>query len=456
MKKILIIIQREYFNRVKNRTFIILCLVAPLLFAGVIIVPSLLAGQPNAPRKIVVVDESGCPDSMSYAMMFHDTANLHFDYDHLYWNLAKVEKLYKDSEQVSILDVPANFMGGCSADSSVVHSMGLSVILKSKNEPGFATLSLLSNIMSTEVQKDMMKVSHVPQQAIDLSLKKILVEDEIKGKIQVGEVKAAVGLGSGMLIYFYVLLFGVMVMKSVVEEKSNRIVEVIISSVRPIELMMGKIIAVLFAGLTQLAVWIILSSLILFPIIHKIQDDATDVTRALNQPSVGTVVNPEKSILSFNITQETKDTIDTIMSIPWGNVIPIFIFYFVFGYLMYAAIFAAVGSAVDTDADTSQFSVVVTIPKIIAILSFPAVMNDPDGPIAKWLSMIPFTSPIIMMMRIPFGGVWPWELYLSMAILVASFYIMTWIAARIYRVGILMYGKKNSWRELGKWLFYKA
>jgi len=332
----------------------------------------------------------------------------------------------------------------------------LSVILKSKNEPGFATLSLLSNIMSTEVQKDMMKVSHVPQQAIDLSLKKILVEDEIKGKIQVGEVKAAVGLGSGMLIYFYVLLFGVMVMKSVVEEKSNRIVEVIISSVRPIELMMGKIIAVLFAGLTQLAVWIILSSLILFPIIHKIQDDATDVTRALNQPSVGTVVNPEKSILSFNITQETKDTIDTIMSIPWGNVIPIFIFYFVFGYLMYAAIFAAVGSAVDTDADTSQFSVVVTIPKIIAILSFPAVMNDPDGPIAKWLSMIPFTSPIIMMMRIPFGGVWPWELYLSMAILVASFYIMTWIAARIYRVGILMYGKKNSWRELGKWLFYKA
>lgn len=458
MGKIGIIIRREYLSRVKNRAFILLCFLAPILFAGLFIVPPMLAGQPGAAREIVVVDGSSCPDTVGYAFVFADTANLHFNYKHVYQPHEEVEKMYKDSEQTSILYIPENFMGGCGPDSSGMHSQGLTVILKSKNEPGFNTLTLLQNILSSEVQRDMMKISHVPQAAIDLSLKKVSVANEIGGKIQVSSVKAFAGMATGMIIYFYILIFGVLVMKSIVEEKTNRIVEVIISSVKPFELMFGKIVAVALAGLTQFACWIIVSSLIIMPIVNKMNDQSLDYTKLQHNLTTGMVVDDHaKSLLSFNITEETKDAMETILSIPWGNLIPAFIFFFIFGYLMYAALFAAVGSAVDTDADTSQFSLPITIPLMIAIItSITTVINDPNGTVAKWLSMIPFTSPIVMLVRIPFGGVNTWEIYVSMGILILSFLLMTWLAARIYRVGILMYGKKNSWKELGKWLFYKA
>jgi ABC-2 type transport system permease protein len=276
--------------------------------------------------------------------------------------------------------------------------------------------------------------------------------------VQVSEVKAVAGMVTGMVIYVYILIFGVWVMKSIVEEKTTRIVEVIISSVKPFQLMFGKIIAVALAGLTQFASWIIVSSIIIFPIINKINDQRLDYTKLQHNMTTGVVVDHgPKSMLNFNITEETKAAMETIMSIPWGNLIPAFIFFFIFGYLMYAALFAAVGSAVDTDADTSQFSLPITIPLMIAfVVSTTTVLNDPNGTIAKWLSMIPFTSPVVMLVRIPFGGVEVWEIYLSLGILIASFLLMTWLAARIYRVGILMYGKKNSWKELGKWLFYKG
>lgn len=193
------------------------------------------------------------------------------------------------------------------------------------------------------------------------------------------------------------------------------------------------------------------------PIMNRINDDKLDFTKgAPNQLTTGIAVEQSKSLLDFKVTEEMGKTMDTIMSIPWGNLIPAFLFYFIFGYLMYAAVFAALGSAADTDADTSQFSVPVTIPLVIAVMSSASVLNDPDGPIAKWLSMIPFTSPVVMLMRIPYGGVTVVELLISLAILIASFFFMTWLAGRVYRVGILMYGKKVSWKELGKWIFYKA
>lgn len=457
MGKIGIIIQREYWTRVRNKTFIIMCFVAPLFFAGLIIIPPILAGQPGEERKIVVCDNSMCPDSIGYAFIFRDTLNLKFDYGMVYKPISEVEKFYRDSDNVSVLYIPENFMGGC--DTINEHSIGMSCILYSKREPGFNTLNLLQSVMTQEVQQDILKMNGITPEVMEQSRRKVTVMNQIKGKVSKSAVKAITGMAFGGIIYVYILIFGVFVMRSVLEEKSSRVVEVIISSVKPFQLMMGKILAVMLVGLTQFLAWVILSLVIIIPVVNAINEKRVDFDQLSNTQAVTTAMEYQEDsgkVLNMEITEETQSAIATIMSVPWGNLIPAFIFYFIFGYLMYGAIFAAMGSAADTETDTAQFSIPVTIPLIISFASSAVVMNDPDGTVAKWLSMIPFTSPVVMLMRIPYGGVYIWELLLSMAILVASFVAMTWLSARIYRTGILMYGKKSSWREIGKWLFYKG
>lgn len=457
MGKIGIIIGREYWTRVRNKTFIIMCFVAPLFFAGLIIIPPILAGQPGEERKIVVCDNSMCPDSIGYAFIFKDTLNLKFDYGMVYKPISEVEKFYRDSDNVSVLYIPENFMGGC--DTNYEHSVGLSTILYSKREPGFNTLNLLQSVMTQQVQQDILAMNGISADVMEMSKRKVTVMNQIKGKVSKSAVKAITGMGFGGVIYIYILIFGVLVMRSVLEEKSSRVVEVIISSVKPFQLMMGKILAVAMVGLTQFLAWVILSLVIIVPVVNTINEEKVDFTKLNNTQNVTTAMNVESEsgkVFNMEVTEETKDAVDTIMSVPWSNLIPAFIFYFIFGYLMYGAIFAAMGSAADTETDTAQFSLPVTIPLIIAFASSAVIMNDPDGTIAKWLSMIPFTSPVVMLMRIPYGGVYIWELLLSMSILVISFVAMTWLSARIYRTGILMYGKKTSWKEVGKWLFYKG
>ena len=222
---------------------------------------------------------------------------------------------------------------------------------------------------------------------------------------------------------------------------------------------MGKIIAVALVALTQFAAWMILSMLILLPVVTAINEQKLDFSKLQQNNMITTAATDDSgagTVMGVPINENTVEAMEKISSIPWGNVIPAFVFYFIFGYLMYAAMFAAMGSAADTDTDTAQFSVPVTIPLMIAMASFAVVANDPNGTVAKWLSMIPFTSPVVMIMRIPYGGISITELCISMSILVASFVLMTWLAGRVYRVGILMYGKKTSWKELSKWLFYKG
>ncbi len=454
MGKIGIIIWREYITRVKNKTFVIMCFLLPMLMGGMIFVTQRISEDANVTRTIVVVDASGIPDSIGYAFIFHDTLDLHFNYNYVYKGREEVKKIFKDSSHVSILWIPENFMGG--GDSTAGHSTGLSVKLISTSEPGPNTINLLEAVLSREMQKDMMEVSHISQRAIDLALKKVSVADEVNGTTQ-GDIKAMVGLAFGFIIYMYILMFGVQIMRSVVEEKMTRIVEVIISSVKPFQLMLGKIIGVTMVGITQFLVWLILSMAIVIPVVNSVNADNTDYTKAMPQQVKNAIpVTTENSILSIDPTEKTKEVIATILTIPWGNLIPAFLFYFLFGYFLYASIFAAIGSAADVDADTQQFTLPVTIPLIISMMASVTVINDPNGHIAKILSMIPFTSPIVMLIRIPFGGVGVYELLLSFAILIVTFLAMTWISGRIYRVGILMYGKKASWKELGKWIFYKV
>ena len=457
MGKVWIIIQREYWTRVKNKTFIVLCLLAPLFFASLVIVPPVLASQPGEDRTIVVCDNTSCPDSIGYAFIFKDTQNLHFDFGMVYKPKDEVVKFYRDSDNVSVLWIPDNFMGGC--DTVNEHSIGTKCGLFSKNEPGFNTINLLEGIMTAQVQQDMLAANGITTSQIELSRRKVSIQSEVGGRVSKSEVKIVAGIAFGGIIYIYILIFGVLVMRSVLEEKSSRVIEIIISSVKPFQLMMGKIIAVALVGLTQFMIWVMLTFAIIVPVINAINDEKLDYSKLQQNQGVTVAMSndqPQGNFMDFAVNEGTKESIDTMMSIPWGNLIPAFIFYFIFGYLMYGAIFAAMGSAADAETDTAQFSLPVTIPLIISFSSVAVIINDPNGSIATWLSMIPFTSPVVMLMRIPFGGVNLWELFLSMGILVVSFIAMTWLSAKIYRTGILMYGKKSNWKEVFKWLFYKA
>jgi ABC-2 type transport system permease protein len=270
------------------------------------------------------------------------------------------------------------------------------------------------------------------------------------------------GIFAGILIYMFIFLFGTQVLRGVIEEKTSRIVEVIVSSVKPFQLMMGKIIGIALVGLTQFILWIILT----FGIITIVQTVV---------PPNMKIAKSEKSLLGNNkiMTQEQAETLnkanskdnedlnditDSISSINFTLMISMFLFYFLFGYLLYAALFAAVGSAVDSEADTQQFMLPITIPLIFAIVMSQFVINNPDGPVAFWLSIIPLTSPIIMIVRLPFFGnhIPIFDIALSFTLLIGGFLFCTWFAAKIYRTGILMYGKKVSYKELWKWLTYKS
>lgn len=459
MGKIGIIIHREYMTRVKNNTFIVMCLVAPLLFAALFILPPFLVSQTGSVRKIVVVDGTfespDCAHMINYPVVFKDTLNLEFELNSVAKDIDEVKSVYHDSSHVSVLYIDPHFLGAC--DTTDEGRYNLKSYLYSSTDPNVTDVNYLRGQLTGVYREYIFVHDSVPDSVIESTKREVTLVNTVRGVVTQSEIKAVTGLVFGMIIYMYILIFGVQVMRSVVEEKSTRIVEVIVSSVRPFQLMLGKIIAVALVGLTQFAVWVVLSSIIIIPVLNRIQDEKMDVTKlAPNQMTTALAVDSESSALNFNVTEQMEKTMDTIMSIPWGNMIPAFLLYFIFGYLMYAAIFASLGSAADTDSDTSQFSLPVTIPLIISVASSAAVLNDPDGSVAKWLSMIPFTSPVVMLMRIPYGGVTITELVISLAILIASFLFMTWLAGRIYRVGILMYGKKVSWRELGKWLFYKA
>ena len=265
---------------------------------------------------------------------------------------------------------------------------------------------------------------------------KIISED---GNTSNSQAEASMGIGflSGILIYMFIFMYGTMVMRGVIEEKTSRIVEVIISSVKPFQLMMGKILGVALVGLTQFVLWILLT-IIISTVAELAFLDANVMATEMN--------SSDKSVILAQVAELTG-------GINLVQIFLAFIFYFLAGYLMYSALFAAVGSAVDAEADTQQFVLPITIPLILSFVLITPIMENPDGTLAFWMSMIPFTSPVIMMVRLPFG-VANWELALSIGILITSFIATTWLAGRIYRTGILMYGKKATYREIWKWLKY--
>jgi ABC-2 type transport system permease protein len=420
MHKIWLIIKREYLVRVRKKSFIVMTLVGPLLMAALLIVPTYLANESQEIRAIAIEE-----DGFEFSNQLEDTEFLNF---------SKIP-----SEEASLLKT--NFEEN--AYYALLYIEEENFTLYSNQQISLSVSNNIENQLEKIIEHQKLKAA-----GIDLTIlteaestvkiiTKIISED---GNTSNSQAEASMGIGfiCGILIYMFIFMYGTMVMRGVIEEKTSRIVEVIISSVKPFQLMMGKILGVALVGLTQFVLWILLT-FILATIAEFAFIDASNMTTELN-PEQQSIILSEISNLTGGI-----NLLQIFIS---------FIFYFLAGYLMYSALFAAVGSAVDAEADTQQFVLPITIPLLLSFILIQPIMENPDGPLAFWMSIIPFTSPVIMMVRLPFG-VANWELALSAGVLILSFVLTTWLAGKIYRTGILMYGKKASYKELWKWLTYK-
>jgi ABC-2 type transport system permease protein len=435
MDKILLIIKREYLTRVKKKSFIIMTLLGPLMMAGLMLVPIWLAIKDKDIQRIEVVDETE-----TFINQFENTSTLEFK--HEFRSIAEAKEKFFDENYTSIL-----YIKDGEKDPEVQ--------MFYKKQPGITTIAKIENtiedvIRNIELQsKFKITKEQINEIQPNINIQPISITEEgVEQSKNVG-ISTAVGFGGAILIYFFIFMYGVQIMRGVIEEKTSRIVEIIISSVKPFQLMMGKILGIALVGLTQFLLWTILTGTIYTVIMSAFSiDDVGAMPTQTEQLMQG--ANPNMSV---NPIQDIKEGFATI---PIVQILVSFLFYFIAGYLLYGALLAAVGSAVDSEADTQQFMLPITIPLIFSFVVAQTVMENPDGTMAFWLSMIPFTSPVIMMVRIPFGGVETWELLLSMVLLILGFLGTTWIAAKIYRTGILMYGKKVTYKELWKWLFFKG
>ncbi len=439
MNKTTLIIQREYLSRVKKKSFIIMTILGPILMAALWIVPFFIANMSDEKKVVAVVDETGI-----FIDKLETTDKVFFVYEA---DFVKAKDDLSKGNYTAVLYI-----------QKISYSIpDRAVMFYSDKSPGIITQSYISNSMQTILKNNLLVNAHnISKEDFDLINRtsiKLVSEDIRTGEKSYTEIKTGLGIFSGILIYFFIFMFGAQVMRGVIEEKTNRIVEVIVSSIKPFELMLGKIIGVALVGLTQFALWILLTLAIITSLQISMPNVFKTPTTEQAFSSSEKIPSADQLQLQKLQNQEVRELITGLFSINYGKMISLFLFYFLAGYLLYASLFASIGAAVDNEADTQQFMLPVTIPLLFAIIMAQFVINNPDGPVAFWLSIIPFTSPIIMMVRIPFGVPF-WQVSLSMGLLVIGFLFTTWLAAKIYRTGILMYGKKVTYKELWKWLRY--
>jgi len=439
MNKILLIIQREYFSRVKKKSFLVLTFGVPLLFIGMSALVGVLVAKGNemgGKKTVEVVDESG---------LFNNKLTSENGAEFIYTNesyISAKSKFLKSGNDY-LLHIPSSLKD---------------VELLSDKKPGTAIQSTIEEQLTNIAQAHRLQLAGIDtavlakaQSHIDVNAKQLTE----KGETDAGTYVAyGIGLLCGFLIYMSLFIYGAQVMRGVIEEKTSRIIEVIISSVKPFQLMLGKIIGVGMVGLTQFLLWIILT-VVLSGIGGSLLLKNSNSVKMEQVAHAGGAYNAQAMAAATQPDDNMGKALHAIERIPIAYTAGCFLFYFLFGYFLYSAIFAAVGSAVDNETETQQFMLPITLPLIFTfILSMNFIVNNPDSSLSIWLSIIPFTAPIAMMVRIPFG-VPGWQLALSMFSMVGGFLFTTWVAARIYRVGILMYGKKASYKELAKWFTYK-
>jgi ABC-2 type transport system permease protein len=443
MNKISVIINREYVTRVRKKSFIIMTILAPLLMAALIVVPTLLMLNGDRDFKKIAVIEEG---SDMFRNAIPDTKDADFVYLHTFDTAGYYGILWISPE---IVNTPN------------------AIKFISKKQPDITLLQHIESSLEKEIERQKLLAYNI--QDLDnilknvktnVSIQTIRIDESGQQKNTSTGIAMALAYIGGFLMYMLVFLFGAMVMRGVIEEKTSRVVEVIVSSVKPIQLMMGKIVGIALVGLTQFLIWVLLTIGIV-TVVHAtllkdkgITEIAQTIPQNIMQDNTQSAAAAQTQEMSADL-QEFAKMFDNAMNQDWVLIILAFIFYFITGYLLYASIFAAIGSAVDNETETQQFMLPVTIPIIFALMVAMGTMHNPESSIAFWFSLIPFTSPIVMMARIPFGVPY-WQLAVSMILMVITFAGCVWMAAKVYRTGILMYGKKTSYKEMWKWLRYSG
>ena len=445
------IISREYLTRVKKKSFLLTTFLVPVFFAAMCILPSVIMFMSEEKGKqIAVVDQSGI--AMPY---FVDSEAVEFaDYS---------------SENVDSLKARFNDMG---LDALVVISpiddatRSVTVVSYSEKPMSIDMKEKVTSKVNDAVedyrlaQYDISDLKQIMEDIkSDVSMATYTLSDSGEEKITSSEVYMIISMVLSIIIYMFIAMFSGMVMQSVIEEKASRVVEVLVSSVKATELMFGKIIGVACVALTQFSLWILLTLVLvggfsMFGVMDSIVGDPAQAEQMMQMAGMEAAMGGVSAEDMMAMTQDDSEMgaiLSTLKDINWGQMIFAFVIYFVLGYLLYASFFAAIGSAVENEADTNQLQMPITVPLLLAFFIAIYAFNAPDSSVVWWGSMIPFTSPIVMLARIPFG-VPMWELVLSIALLVATFIGCGWASAKIYKIGILMFGKKTTFKDLWKWL----
>ncbi len=445
MSKLWLIIKREYLAKVRNKSFVIMTFLSPILMVGMIVLIAYLTKVNDSERRVLTILD----ESVFFDQDFNPTPST------AYVSLRDISlEAAKDSTAslgyYGLLYIPP--------ESTLIKAAEGAVFF-SRESPNTAVLAGLEEIFQHRLREQKLKdigVSEADfatiQNQYELNTATFTGRQSVKG---INEIKAIIGGGFGYLIMMFIIIYGGFVMRSVIEEKTSRVIEVIISSVKPFQLMLGKIIGNSLAGITQFAIWIVSAGLLLLVVLLIFDIDPTGLGNPTPMPANSLMPTPPSPSGVDTLQQYAEE----LYRIPWAMLIFFFVVYFLLGYLIYSSIYAAIGAAVDNETDTQQFIFPIILPLMLAIyVGFFSVFNNPHGPIAVGFSLFPLTSPIVMLMRLPGGlgegGVPVWQLITSLVLLAGTFLGIVWLAAKIYRVGILMYGKKPSYREIFKWLKY--
>lgn len=437
MNHLPLIIKREYLTKVKNKSFIVMTFLSPIIMIALIAVVAYLSQLNNdKERTISVLDETGFLKDV-----FQNTENTNYtSLNGL--NLEDAIALVKEKEDYGLLHI---------AEVDSLESMANNIKFYSEESPSISIMSNLERkiekrLREMKLQEDGVTLAQIEASKTNVEIAQESFDGEKSSKID-NIVKLAFGGIAGYLLFMFIIIYGNMIMRSVIEEKTSRIIEIIISSVKPIQLMMGKIIGTSLAGVTQFAIWVILGGILMMIVSSIFGID-------LSQASA-----PQQELMNQAMEAEgaqvmVENLLTAISNLPIANLVVAFVFFFIGGYLLYSSLYAAIGAAVDNETDTQQFMLPILMPLILAVyVGVFTVIEDPHGTVSTVFSFIPFTSPVVMLMRIPFG-VPLWQQGLSLLLLIGTFIFAVWFAAKIYRVGILMYGKKPTYKELFKWLKY--
>ncbi|WP_088323255.1 ABC transporter permease [Polaribacter tangerinus] len=439
MSKLKLIIQREFIAKVRNKSFLMMTFLSPLLMIGMgALVFFLMKKNDEKVKEIVYVDNS----KLFTKDDFTDTKTIHYQ-DFTALGITETKKKVADGNYYGVLYIPQK-------DS--LELLAKSIEFYSKDTPGFSVIGVLEGKIENKIRNEKLTslgidVAQIKASKIATDIKMYNFSGEESSKL-INGLKIGVGAIAGYLLMMFVIIYGSSVMRSVIEEKTSRIIEIIVSSVKPFQLMLGKIIGNASAGLVQFFIWGILLLVISSVLSAIFGINVVEMQTARIPDAQMEVVKDAAGI------DKVQLLIQEIASLPLLKLFILFIFYFLGGFMLYSSLFAAVGAAVDNETDTQQFMLPIMLPLILGVyVGFATVINEPHGSMAVLFSHIPFTSPIVMLMRVPFGVSWL-EIVLSMSLLVATFVFMVWLASKIYRVGILMYGKKPTYKDLYKWLKY--